>query len=461
MPLIYGAVTPHPPLIVPAIGNGEERKIAKTIAAFQTVANHIAALAPDVIVITSPHAVLYADYFHISPGTKASGTFRTFGAPQLKTEVDYAILFRAKLVQYLEASGYPAGTLGEKSPALDHGTLVPLWFLQEAGCHAPIVRIGLSGLSLAEHVRFGKHLQTVIAKSEQKVVVIASGDLSHCLSSKGPYGFTNEGPEFDRKIVDILTDGSFQKLFDLEETFCEAAGECGLRSIAILAGVLEGFELETKLQSYEGPFGVGYAVASFLPLGKNSARDYLRIFEANEQHKIASYASQEDAHVRLARQALETFVKTKKRLAIPSGLPAELLNTRSGAFVSIHKEGRLRGCIGTISPTRDNLAAEIIGNAISAGSSDPRFSPITVSELLYLDISVDVLAAPEPIESKRELDVLNYGVIVKSGRRSGLLLPNLDGVKTIDEQIAIALNKANIDPSEAYTMERFQVVRHH
>lgn len=459
MPLIYGAVIPHPPLIVPAIGNGEERKIAKTIAAYQSVATQIAALSPDVIVITSPHTILYADYFHISPGNQATGSFRTFGAPQLKIEVDYAITFRAKLVEYLEACGYPAGTLGEKSPALDHGTMVPLWFLQEAGCHAPIVRIGLSGLSLAEHVRFGKHLQTVIANSEQKVVVIASGDLSHCLTTEGPYGFTSEGPLFDRKIVDILTDGSFQKLFDLEETFCEAAGECGLRSIAILAGVLEGFEIEAKLQSYEGPFGVGYAVASFLPVRTESARAYLKSFEANEQQRIAGIES--DAHVRLARQALETFVKTKKRIAVPSGLPAELLQTRRGAFVSIHKEGRLRGCIGTISPTRDTLAAEIIGNSISAGSSDPRFAPITVSELPYLDISVDVLDSPEPIESKLELNVLTYGVIVKSGRRSGLLLPNLDGVKTVDEQIAIALNKANIDPNEPYTMERFEVVRHH
>jgi MEMO1 family protein len=459
MPLIYSAVIPHPPLIVPAIGSGEERKIAKTIAAYQSVTNQIAALSPDVIVITSPHAVLYADYFHISPGYQATGSFRTFGAPQLKIEVDYAITFRAKLIQYLEASGYPAGTLGEKSPALDHGTLVPLWFLQEALCHAPIVRIGLSGLSIAEHVRFGKHLQTVIAKSEEKVVVIASGDLSHCLKTDGPYGFNSEGPTFDRKIVDILTNGSFHKLFDLEETFCEAAGECGLRSISILAGVLDGFELEAKLRSYEGPFGVGYAVASFLPIGKDSTREYLKIYEANEQQRIA--VIQSDAHVRLARQALETFVKTKKRLAVPSGLPEELMHTRRGAFVSIHKEGRLRGCIGTILPTRETLASEIIGNAISAGSSDPRFAPITASELPYLDISVDVLGSPEPIASKRELNVLTYGVIVRSGRRSGLLLPNLDGVKTIDEQVSIALQKANIDPNEPYTMERFEVVRHH
>ncbi|MCK7487491.1 MAG: hypothetical protein MZU97_19780 [Bacillus subtilis] len=124
--------------------------------------------------------------------------------------------------------------------------MVPLWFLQQANVHTPMVRIGLSGLSIAEHVRFGKHLQDVIAAGVENVVVIASGDLSHRLKDEGPYGFAPEGPFFDRQIVDLLSEGAFERLFDLEETLCEAAGECGLRSIAILAGVLDGLAVESQ-----------------------------------------------------------------------------------------------------------------------------------------------------------------------------------------------------------------------
>ena len=137
-----------------------------------------------------------------------------------------------------------------------------------------------------------------------------------------------------------------------------------------------------------------------------------------------------------------------------------MLETRAGAFVSIKKRGDLRGCIGTISPTRDNLADEIVGNAINACSRDPRFNPVTPDELTDLTISVDILSDAEPINSPAELDVIKYGVIVSRGYRRGLLLPNLEGVDTVEYQLQIALSKAGINPSEPFDMERFEVVRH-
>jgi AmmeMemoRadiSam system protein A len=136
------------------------------------------------------------------------------------------------------------------------------------------------------------------------------------------------------------------------------------------------------------------------------------------------------------------------------------MSKRAGVFVSLKKDGRLRGCIGTISPTKATIADEIIGNAISAGTGDPRFDPVTKDELASLVYSVDVLGAPESAASMDDLDAKRYGVIVTKGIQRGLLLPNLDGVDTPEQQVDIALQKAGIPRSAPYTMERFEVVRH-
>jgi AmmeMemoRadiSam system protein A len=141
---------------------------------------------------------------------------------------------------------------------------------------------------------------------------------------------------------------------------------------------------------------------------------------------------------------------------------SDLLNRRAGVFVSIHKNGSLRGCIGTISPTCSSIAQEIAQNAVSASTKDPRFPAIRPSELYELEITVDVLGETERISSPDQLDVKRYGVIVSKGYRRGLLLPNLDGVDTVEEQIGIAMQKAGLDTDEEnYELERFEVVRHY
>jgi len=128
--------------------------------------------------------------------------------------------------------------------------------------------------------------------------------------------------------------------------------------------------------------------------------------------------------------------------------------------VSLKKHGQLRGCIGTIEPRHENIIEETVNNAVSAGHHDSRFSPVRQDELDDLDISVDVLRPPEPVKGKEDLDPQRYGVIVRSGYRSGLLLPNLEGVNTVEEQIGIAMQKAGISPGEKYDLERFEVVRY-
>ena len=159
----------------------------------------------------------------------------------------------------------------------------------------------------------------------------------------------------------------------------------------------------------------------------------------------------------MAYAAVEAWVKQRTRIT-----PPEEMKERVGVFVSIHEHGQLRGCIGTISPCYDNIAREIIENAISACSKDPRFNPITEEELPYLEISVDVLGEAERIEDMRQLDPKRYGVICSTpdGRR-GLLLPDLEGVDTVEQQVKIACQKGGIDPQdEDVIFERFEVVRH-
>jgi AmmeMemoRadiSam system protein A len=171
-------------------------------------------------------------------------------------------------------------------------------------------------------------------------------------------------------------------------------------------------------------------------------------------------AKEESAYVRLARETIENYVKQGKIITPPLDLPEEMINQKAGVFVSLKKNGNLRGCIGTFIPTQENIAQEIIKNAISAAVDDPRFSPVTISELGDLTISVDVLSPPEEISDISGLDPKKYGAIVSSGYKKGLLLPDLEGVDTAEEQVDIAKRKAGIYPDEKVKLYRFEVKRY-
>lgn len=460
MPMLGAFAVPHPPIILPEVGRGEERKIQKTVDAYREVASRIAALAPETVVITSPHATLYADYFHISPGQGAHGDLRQFGVAGVRVDVSYDNSFVQALEERARQAGLSAGTLGERDPQLDHGTLVPLRFLQEALNGFQVVRIGLSGLSVLEHYRLGKCIAQVAEQLGRRIVFVASGDLSHKLKEDGPYGFAPEGKQFDREVTAALAEADFLRLLSFAPAFNDAAGECGLRSFQIMAGALDQKAVCPEFLSYEGPFGVGYAVCAFAITGEDPNRRFDALFSAQQHQRLALAKEKEDAYVRLARFSLESFLRTGKRAKVSSEVPEELRQVRAGVFVSLKKYGQLRGCIGTIEPTTSNVAEEIVRNAVSAGTEDPRFDPVTAEELDELVYSVDVLGSPQSVASATELDAKRFGVIVTCGKRRGLLLPNLEGVDTPEQQIAIALRKAGISAKEPYALERFEVVRH-
>lgn len=460
MALLGAFIVPHPSLIVPEVGKGEEKKVIDTVNSYREVARRIAKLQPDTIIITSPHTIMYSDYFHISPGSSAKGDFGRFGAKKVSFTVQYDEEFTEALEAKAEREGVEAGTLGEKDASLDHGTMVPLHFINEFLKEYKLVRVGLSGLSLPEHYRLGRCITETAEKLNRRIVFVASGDLSHKLKEDGPYGFSEEGVQFDQEVTQAMMEGNFLKFLEFAPDFCEAAGECGLRSFVIMAGALTGKQVTSELLSYEGTFGVGYAVCDFKITGEEKSRHFDQIFTEKQLELARERQKQEDAFVHLARVSLETYVTTGKHAKMPENLPEELTKQKAGVFVSLKKHGSLRGCIGTIAPVTDSIAKEILRNAVSAGAEDPRFPPVSEKELPELVYSVDVLAEAEPISSLSELDVKRYGVIVTAGRKRGLLLPNLEGVDTVEEQISIAKQKAGIYDNEAFRMERFEVVRH-
>ncbi len=170
---------------------------------------------------------------------------------------------------------------------------------------------------------------------------------------------------------------------------------------------------------------------------------------------------EQSAHhlVQLAQSAIREYLETGNILSLPLELTPEM-QERRGVFVSLKMKGRLRGCIGTYEPATSCVAKEVIHNAISAATRDPRFSPVTLSEFNELNISVDILSLPEPVKYISELDTKRYGVIVKSGYKRGLLLPDIEGMDTVEEQIEIAKKKAGIGAGESVELFRFEVRRY-
>ena len=459
MSLLASFIVPHPPLIIPNIGDGSEKQIAKTISAYKKIAKQVASLNPETIIISSPHAPMYSDYFYISSSKTLTGNLTNFGAPEISftEEVD------TKLVDEISslAQKYHFPTSKEiPSVPLDHGTIIPLYFIRKELSKSSIIVLGLSTLPLITNYQMGTIIKEAINNLNRKVVYIASGDLSHKLQEYGPYGFTKEGLEYDKRIMEVCRTANFYELLNFKSSFLEKAAECGHRSFTIMAGCFDNQNIESHVLSHEDITGVGYGVCSFYPKETNSNRQFLKKYLQEESLRLEKIKKSSDSYVDLAFESLKYYFDTKQKMSIPPNLPEEMLTNKAGVFVSLYKFDTLRGCIGTILPTTNTIAEEIINNSLSAALNDYRFPPLTNEELKWLNISVYILKEPEPISSLDMLDVHKYGIIVTHGLKRGVLLPDLDGVDTIKKQIAIAKEKASIKPNEDCKIERFEVIKH-
>lgn len=458
-------IMPHPPIVVSEVGKGEETQALSTINACSKIADEIHSLEPDTIIVITPHGPLFRDAIAITDGTYISGNFGNFNVPEVQLDLTINAPLSESIATYAHGMGVPIVSITEESAdnfdiryELDHGSMVPLYFVNKKYDNYKLVHITYGLLSEVELYRFGIAIKEAVELSNNKAVIIASGDLSHRVTEVAPYGYSPQGKEFDEKLLKSLKEGDILEVFQMDKNLIEAAGECGLRSFEILLGTMDGYKIKGEVLSYEAPFGIGYGVMR-LETTEASNEDLLQKISEMRKKAMKKIRDNEDQYVRLARETLEHYVKTDKLLDIPSYVTEEMLREERGVFVSLKKDGELRGCIGTVFPAYDNIAEEIIHNAIEAGERDPRFNPVEEEELEDIIYSVDVLMPAEKA-SKETLDPKKYGVIVRNGNRSGLLLPDLSGVDTVDEQLEIALRKANISEGEPYSIERFEVVRH-
>ncbi|MGE5380655.1 MAG: AmmeMemoRadiSam system protein A [Methylocystaceae bacterium] len=463
--VIMGCICPHPPVMIPEVGKSDASKTRASINGMRELAEAIKACSPDCLIFITPHGNVFADAISFLVEPVLEGNLAGFGAGDVRFAADNDLeLLRAWAVA-CEAAALPLVAIDKDtpyqgvSPKLDHGVMVPLYFLEQAGIKAlPFIVISQAGLPEDELYQAGMCLQQACQETGRRVVIVASGDMSHRLADDSPYGFNPAGPEFDQLISTIIKEADISELLRVPPELRDSAGECGYRSLVMMAGAFDEQELTSWIYSYQKPFGIGYLVAALAPTGKNQASVYNE-FINNYQQKMDTSRREESAPVAWARQVLESYIN---RHVLPDApqISDPLFSQQAGVFVSLKKKGQLRGCIGTIFPTTSNIEEEIKNNAVSSGTRDPRFPAVHPQELTDLVYSVDILGKPEPCR-REDLDPAVYGVIVRHGSKTGLLLPALEGVDTVDEQLRIALSKAGIKASEDYQIERFMVERYH
>jgi MEMO1 family protein len=433
--LVFTGIAPHPPIMVPEVGGESIDDVKSSIEGMAEFARRVIASGAETIITISPHALLDENSFVVYAGPTLTGNFARFRAPETEftVEVDGELL--SYIQQHAGERGYQLRRISETD--LDHGTAVPLYFLLRNGWQGRVVALGYSFLSNDDHLRFGESLKEAIDSTARRVALVASGDLSHRLKPGAPAGYYAEAHLFDEEVVEAIRSNDPTRIEVIDDELRRQAGECGFRSMLVAIGATKELQLNCEIISYEAPFGVGYLVAQV-----TSDNDVLRELPA------------------LARRAVETLIHTGMQLKTPERATG-LLTARAPCFVSLKtRAGELRGCIGTIEPVKDNLADEIIANAIGAATRDPRFDPVNGDDLAGLEYSVDVLTPIEPTTFE-ELDPRIYGVLVEdeSGGRRGVLLPDIPGIQSAKEQVEVAARKAGIAKGAPVKLSRFQVQR--
>ena len=439
---IWSALMPHPPVLIHEVGRGRENEAAKTLNGIKKLTSALE--KPDLLLVLSPHQPYALGALFVNNANSYIGSFSMFGVPNVKINASSSREGIKALCDHLKKSGIEIYAKPYEFLTEDQGSMVPLYFLKKAWGELPEIIIASPiGLTPGKAFEMGKALADF--QSNKTLALLASGDLSHRLTQNAPAGYEPEyAPNFEAAVEEALKNNSPEPIYGLDENTIERAGECGLRSVMTMLGLSSGLETDcqNKIQifSHEWPFGVGYCTA-------------LCVF---------SEAKIQPAPVRLAKE-------TVKRLLENVNLPengnevtaSPLWNGHKSCFVSIKtKDGELRGCIGTLSPIQESLDKEIIANAVSASTRDPRFPPMTRDELNNVVFSVDVLSEAEPVEDMTGLDPKKYGVIVSKGYRRGVLLPDLEGVNTVEQQVEIAAMKAGLSDLNGIKLERFTVTRY-
>jgi MEMO1 family protein len=263
--IVFGAIAPHPPLLIPAVGKQNLSRVQATVQAMRHLSQRLAECRPEALIVISPHSPLRAGSMGIARAPVLHGDFGQFGAPGVKMRLVTHQGLAAAIFQETQRQSIPIRSVshGDSSPVLDWGVMVPLHFVYEAlPQNVPVISLGFSMLSFDAHYAFGQAIQKAATATGLRVAFVASGDMSHRMSPASPYGYDPMGPVFDAAVQEAVTDYDPGVLLGINPSIIEAAGECGLRSIIVLFGALDGLVVKPEVLSYEGPFGIGYLVAT-------------------------------------------------------------------------------------------------------------------------------------------------------------------------------------------------------
>lgn len=439
MTITCAALMCHAPIVVPEIAGSRGFACVKTTDAMERVASAIVAHEPNVLVLISPHAPRLSDAWGLVDDLRIGGTFSRFGKPELEVSVPGARDAVKTLMQVAHARHIKVGAT--RGNDLDHGSTVPLAFLIKAGWQGATLVVGLPGDDQDEEEAFGGVLAETARIRKERWAVLASGDMSHRLERGAPAGFHPRAAEFDRSFVSHIRTGQLRLAVRPDPDLREIAAEDVVQSTRVAASAADFNPRGLHVFAYEGPFGVGYLEA-ILYSDRARKSDH---FEADPPAAL----------VDLARIAIRRAV-ADERTSLPA-LPA-IWQAPRAVFVTLRSsDGELRGCIGRTEPALDSLAEEIIDCAVAAATRDPRVLPVAASELEDLTIEVSLLDPAEGVGSIEDLDPLRYGLLIIQGARRGVLLPEVEGVDTPEEQLRIAMRKGHINAQKPYQLARFRV----
>ena len=428
--IVAGALVAHPPILLTEVGGVQSQRVRATADAIRELDGMLSAVGATLAIVISPHSPSSMTSLPVRRVARAAGDLSRFRAPQVRVEAQVDVMLAAALVADGQRAGFTL-TWAEESD-LDHGVVVPLHSLPRTMANKRCIFLGITGWPLVRFVEFGAWLHRRLR--DHSAILIASGDLSHRLTPDAPYGVRPEGPVFDRLVIEALRERHWDQIESLDQDLVEEAGECGLRPLAILLGAARAAGLGSEVLSYEGPFGVGYPVVAFI---KSAPTDVAVDIQD------------------LGRRAIDTYLRTRQLIDPPEPIPSDL-QAPSAVFVTLRKDGELRGCVGSVRPTETTAAHELIRYAVASAVRDPRFDPVRLDEVDALLIKVQLLDPPEPIDNISQLNPHTYGIIVRSGDRQALLLPGIDGIETPEQQVFAACEKAGIDRHAPLELERFR-----
>ncbi len=451
MPIPCAVLMCHAPIVLPDVAGNRARQCMLTTRAMGDAAARLVAHAPDVIAIVSPHAPRHPTRWGIGAESPLRGDFGRFGAEHIGVTLPGAPEAAARVGAEAKEAGLPLREISGEG--LDHGTLVPLYFVRQAGWDGPTLLIALPYPGSGTEVEMGRAIARAAERAGQRWAILASGDMSHRLIPSAPAGYHPLAKEFDRSFKACIDAGDLRAACAVDPDLRELAAEDVVDSCTVAAAAVDYQSNGHRTYGYEGPFGVGYLEALLYEQGPPPERG---TSQPSERPSVESRPWR--TMLRVARDAIAA--KVTHSAFRPKPLPVPW-NAPQGVFVTLRDQhGALRGCIGHIEPLYGTLAEEIAACAAAAATQDTRFARVTPDELPKLSLEISLLGKPELVRDLGTLDPKRYGVVVSAGRARGVLLPDVEGVDTVEEQLRIAAAKGQLPPGRAWTIERFEVQKH-